>query len=214
MIVLVGGEKGGTGKTTLAVHLAAMRAASSRDVLLVDTDKQGSASAWCAIRGESAQEPRVVCIQKFGRTLAGDIRALARKYDDLVIDAGGRDSVELRAAMTVCDRLYIPVQASQFDVWTLAAMNELVAQATALNEALRAFAMLNRASTNPAVREVDEARATLRDYENLHATEAVIRDRIAFRKSAREGRTVGELVDSDRRAASEIRSFFDEVFND
>jgi chromosome partitioning protein len=50
MIVLIGGEKGGTGKTTLAIHLAAQLTASGRDALLVDTDKQGSASSWCASR--------------------------------------------------------------------------------------------------------------------------------------------------------------------
>ena len=48
---------------------------------------------------------------------------MAAKYRDIVIDAGGRDSVELRAAMTVADALYIPIQASQFDVWTLDQMN-------------------------------------------------------------------------------------------
>jgi chromosome partitioning protein len=190
-----------------------MRAAARREVLLVDTDKQGSASAWCAIRGENAQQPPVTCVQKFGKAIASDLRALARKYQDIVIDAGGRDSVELRAAMTVADRLYIPVQASQFDVWTLDAMNELVSQAVAINEGLRAFALLNRASTHPTVREVQEARTTLRDYEHLEATTSIIRDRIAFRKAAREGRAVAELTDPDPRAVNEIQAFFNEVFD-
>ncbi len=63
MIVLVGGEKGGTGKTTLAIHLAARRTVLGHDVLLVDTDKQGSASSWCAIRDEEDRSPRIACIQ-------------------------------------------------------------------------------------------------------------------------------------------------------
>ena len=83
---------------------------------------------------------------------------MAENTRDIIIDAGGRDSVELRAAMTVADALYIPIQASQFDVWTLGPMNSLVEQAQAINERLRAFAVLNRASTNPSVKEAEDAR--------------------------------------------------------
>ena len=212
MIVLVGGEKGGTGKTTLAIHLAASRISNGRDVLLVDTDKQGSASSWCAIRDEEGRAPRVACVQKFGKSLGADIRAMAIKYADLVIDAGGRDSVELRAAMTVADVLYIPIQASQFDVWTLEQMNILVEQASAINARLRAFAVLNRASTNPSVKEAEDAHSALAEYEHLQSSTVVIRDRISFRKAAREGCTVSELPERDARAISEIEALCEEVF--
>jgi chromosome partitioning protein len=212
MIILVGGEKGGTGKTTLAIHLAALRISEGRDVLLVDTDKQGSASSWCAVRDEEGRAPRVACVQKFGRGLAADVRAMAEKYQDIVIDAGGRDSVELRAAMTAADALYIPIQASQFDVWTLDQMNLLVEQASAINERLRAFAILNRASTNPSVKEAEDARTALADYDHLRPARAVIRDRISFRKAAREGCTVSELAERDAKAIGEIEAFHKEVF--
>jgi chromosome partitioning protein len=212
MILLIGGEKGGTGKTTLAIHLAALRTSAASDVLLVDTDKQGSASSWCAVRDEEGRAPRVACVQKFGKGLGADVRAMASKYRDIVIDAGGRDSVELRASMTVADALYIPIQASQFDVWTLDQMNMLVEQASAINERLRAFAVLNRASTNPLVKEVEDARTALSDYEHLHPARAVIRDRISFRKAAREGCTVGELTERDTKAIDEIQAFYGEIF--
>lgn len=212
MIVLVGGEKGGTGKTTLAIHLAALRSQASGDVLLVDTDRQGSASSWCAVRDEEGRSPRVACVQKFGKGLGADVRAMAGKYRDIVIDAGGRDSVELRAAMTVADALYIPIQASQFDVWTLDAMNNLVEQAQALNEGLRAYAVLNRTSTNPSVKETEDARAVLVDYKHLRPAVTVVRDRISFRKAAREGSTVGELAEKDPKAIAEIQAFYQEVF--
>lgn len=212
MIILIGGEKGGTGKTTLAIHLAARRTALGHDVLLVDTDKQGSASSWCAIRDEEGKNARVACVQKFGKTLAADIRAMATKYRDIIVDAGGRDSVELRAAMTVADALYIPIQASQFDVWTLDQMNSLVEQAGVINERLKAFAVLNRASPNPSVREAQDAQAALADYEHLRPAAVVVRDRIAFRKAAREGCTVEELAERDTKAVGEITVFYEEVF--
>ena len=69
MILLIGGEKGGTGKTTVATNLAALRAAAGHDVLLVDTDRQGSAAAWCQLRAEHPQLPQVACVQLFGKTV-------------------------------------------------------------------------------------------------------------------------------------------------
>ena len=125
-IILIGGEKGGTGKTTLAVNLAALRALQGRDVLLIDTDIQASASYWAQSRDEAGIQPRVACIQKFGKGLQTEVRDLARRYQDLIIDAGGRDSAELRAALVVAERVYIPIQPSQFDIWTLGRMDDLV----------------------------------------------------------------------------------------
>src|SRR5258708_2604751 len=119
MIILIGGEKGGTGKTTLSTNLAAYMVKNELDVLLIDTDKQGSASAWCAVRDENTEVLRVPCMQKFGNSLIKEIKDLSTRYTNIIIDAGGRDSVELRAAMTIADKMYIPIQASQFDVWTI-----------------------------------------------------------------------------------------------
>lgn len=90
MIILIGGEKGGTGKTTIATNLAAMRVKEGYDVLLVDTDKQGSASAWSDIRDIKNKDiGRIPNIQKFGSNLAADIRDLKDCYGDIIIDAGG-----------------------------------------------------------------------------------------------------------------------------
>jgi chromosome partitioning protein len=104
-IILIGGEKGGTGKTTLAVNLAALRALKGRDVLVMDTDIQASASDWAQTRDETAVTPRVACIQKFGKGLQTEAHDLAKRYQDLIIDAGGRDSLELRAALVVAGRI-------------------------------------------------------------------------------------------------------------
>jgi chromosome partitioning protein len=213
LIVLVGGEKGGTGKTTLALHLAVHRLRAGAQVLLIDTDRQGSAAAWCATRTEEGVSPRLPCVQLFGKTLGNDVRELARKYDEIVVDAGGRDSVELRASMTVAGVLCIPIQASQFDVWTLESMSELIEAASSLNPSLESLAVLNRASPNPAVREWLEAQEALADYPNIRQTKAVIRDRIAFRKAARQGKVVEELNDIDMKAQDEILALCTEIYH-
>ncbi len=162
MIILIGGEKGGTGKTTLATNLAVLRTRDKEDVLLLDTDKQGSASMWTQMRGENNTEPPVNCVQLFGKGLGNQVRDLAKRYEDIIIDAGGRDSVELRAAMVVADKVYIPFQPSQYDVWTLDHMQELVETARGFNPDLEAYGVISRASTIPqALRSIKMHRSCL-----------------------------------------------------
>ncbi len=212
-IVLIGGEKGGTGKTTLATSMAAMLAMQGKDVLLLDTDRQGTASFWATVREETEIEPRIACVQKFGKGLAAQVRDLASRYDEIVIDAGGRDSMELRYSLGVCDRAYIPIQPFQFDIWTVRQMDELVEVAQGLNDKLKAFIVLNRVSTNPVVREDQEALAFFREegFQHLDLVNSILRDRIAFRKSARDGLSVVEWK-HDKKAAEEMDQFFKEVY--
>lgn len=212
MIVLIGGEKGGTGKTTIATNLATMRIHQGYDVLLVDTDKQGSASAWSDMRDVRKVIMRIPNIQKFGTNLASDIKDLSGRYEDIIIDAGGRDSVELRAAMTISDVMYIPVQASQFDIWTLSIINDLVAQAKGFNTKLQPYILINRASTNPIISEVEEAISILNDFEYLKLSPSMIRERICYRKAAKAGLSIIELENKDKKAINEISLFYEEVF--
>lgn len=211
MIILIGGEKGGTGKTTLTTNLAASFALEGKDILIVDTDKQGSASAWTASREQNDYHPRIPCIQKFGKGLPEQVRDLSSRYEYIIVDAGGRDSIELRAAMVVANKLLIPIQASQFDVWTLGNMDELVKQAKAFNSSLEANIIINRASTNPSVNEADEAKSIINDFDEIKLSSVMIRDRIAFRKAAKSGLSVIELQEKDPKAISEISSLYNEI---
>ena len=213
MILLIGGEKGGTGKTTLAVNLAALRALAGRDVLLIDMDIQASASYWAQLRDEAGFQTRVACIQKFGKGLQAEVRDLATRYQDILIDAGGRDSAELRSALVVAERVFIPIQPSQFDIWTLGRMDDLVQAAHGFNPGLKAALFIILASTHPSVNEVTEARGLLADFAHLQLAETVIRDRIAYRKAARYGLSVDELKPTDAKAVDEMRTLFREVFH-
>lgn len=212
-IVLFGGEKGGTGKTTLATNMAAMLAMEGKDVLLLDTDRQGTASFWAAVREEAEVDCSIACVQKFGKGVASQVRDLADRYDEIIIDAGGRDSVELRYSLGVCDRAYIPVQPFQFDIWTIRQMDNLVEMAQGFNEEMEAYLVLNRVSTNPAVREDKETQAFFQDegFEHLGMVNSVLRDRIAFRKSGRDGLSVVEWK-QDKKAVLEINQLFEEVY--
>lgn len=212
MVILIGGEKGGTGKTTLATNLAALRSNEGRDVLLVDTDKQGSASDWAAVREEIEGVSHIPCVQVFGKQVTSQIQDLSERYDDLIVDAGGRDSVELRSAMVVTDRFYVPLQASQFDVWTIERMEELVEQAQAINPPLEARVFINRASPHPQVEEAREAKEILNEFEHLIFSGVVIHDRIAFRRAASSGIAVTEADSPDPKACREAQALYDAIF--
>ncbi len=93
-------------------------------------------------------------------------------------------------------------------------MDTLVAQAKGFNPELKSFVVISRASTNPVVSEAEEAREILSDFENLGLANTLIRDRIAFRKAAREGLCVSELKPVDAKATAEIDSLYREIFSE
>ena len=221
MILLMGIEKGGTGKTTLTTNLAVELANKGKDILIVDTDPQGSASNWAAVRSSKQEDAydnqnliHIPTVQKFGKGIGRDILDLSERYEHVIVDAGGRDSIELRAALAVADKTYMPMQPSQFDIWTLGMMDKLVADARVFNQKLEATILLNRASTNPRSTETQEAFDVQEELENVVFSETIVRDRTAFRRAAKRGLSVTELLskDYDEKAATEVSELFKEIF--
>lgn len=211
MIVLIGGEKGGTGKSTLATNLAVWLAHSRRDVLLLDADRQGTSANWVSERTEHPELPVVHCVQRYGNIFKA-VKDLAERYDDIIIDAGGRDSEELRSAMVAADKLYSPVRASQSDLWTADHLNQLVALARGLNQNLQAYALLSMAPTNPRVNEAAEASEMLAEFKELQLANIVIRDRKVFRDAMVDGRGVVEM--SDPKAIEELLALAKEIYGE
>ncbi len=211
MIILVGGEKGGTGKSTIATNLAAVHSILGQDVLLLDTDNQATATYWAITRDENEKLTRVPCLRKTGNKIHRELGDLSLKFQTIIIDAGGQDSVELRSSMLAADKFYMPIRPSQFDVWTVEKIDQMVEEAHIYNDGLQAFAFLNLASTHPKVNEIAETSEYLKDFKNLVLSSIVIRDRIAFRKAAKDGLSVYEM--DDIKAKTEILSLHNEVFS-
>ena len=214
MLYLVTNEKGGVGKTTLAVNLAVMSARAGRDTLLVDTDPQQSAIAWSAVRSEAGQAPAITSVILSGK-VGHDLVKLKAKYETVIVDAGGRDSLEMRQALAVCDMAIIPIRPAQFDLWSLARMASLIAEIEErIDGRVHARAVINGASPNPSVREADEIREALAEYEDTFPLlGSMTTERIAYRKAARGGLGVIELAGAlaDLKAKTEIQALFDEV---
>lgn len=212
MIILVGGEKGGTGKTTIATNLAVIQSMVSNDLLLIDTDIQSTASFWCSIREQYGKE-RIPSIQKFGKEVRTETLSLNKKYADIIIDAGGRDSVELRSALLVSDKAIVPLRPSQFDIWTIKRISDLTDTVKEFNQKLQVCIVISQDMTNPLVQESNEAREFIKEFDNLTLLETIIFERRAYRKAAKDGLSVVELRDLDKKASKEMISLHKEVYN-
>ncbi len=116
MIILIGAEKGGAGKTTISTNLAAVRANMNKKVLLLDADAQQSVTLWSQVRANAEIKPTITCKEAFGK-IDRKIINLAKEFDDIIIDTGGQDSEELSFGALVANYFYIPAIPSQLDLW-------------------------------------------------------------------------------------------------
>lgn len=213
MIVAVLGEKGGTGKTTFSTNLAGLRALSGKDVLVVDADRQGSASYWAESR-EDKDLPTVSCVQKFGSGLARAVRDMSRRYDDIVIDIGAGDSSEIDGALRVADRVIIPVQPSSLDVWTLGLLDDRISEACNANKDLSAYVVINRASTNPRDTDAGEALEAMSVCETINVADIVVRDRVSVKRAIPFGMIVSEYKPADAKASKEMEQLYHLAFGE
>jgi chromosome partitioning protein len=210
MIVLIGSEKGGTGKSTVATNLAVWLATKGKDVLLFDADKQRTSAKWAVVRGQDESLAKVNCVEKTGNVLDA-LKDLSARYDEIVIDAGGRDSEELRYSMGIADRIYTPTKASQADVWTMESMDNLVKLARAFNSSLEAHMVISMASTNYVVREAQEAYDFLAENSTQYTvSDSVIKDRKVFRDAMGQGMGVIEM--NNGKALDEMDLLAEEIY--
>jgi chromosome partitioning protein len=210
MILAVGNTKGGVGKTTIAVNIAILRVAAGRDVLLVDGDEQGSASLFSQLRADLVGACGYTAVGLHGAALRTQVRQLAAKYDDIVIDVGGRDTGSLRAALTVADVVLVPVQPRSFDVWALDQVAALVTEAREINTNLRALAFLNAADAQG--RDNAEALEALREVAAIEILDLMVVRRKAFPNAAAQGRGVVEQQPRDAKAVEELTALVSIAF--
>lgn len=204
MIIALLNQKGGVGKTTLAVHLAEVLSRLDKSVLLVDADPQGSALDWAANRPENPRFP-VIGLPK--PTLHRELPAIAKNHDFVLIDGPPRVNELARAAIMASDLVLIPVQPSPFDVWAAKEIVDLLREASTYKENLKSAFVVNRKIVNTAIgRDVVEA---LSSYP-VPVLKTSIGQRVAFAESAAQGLTVLHL-EPNGAASQEIISLASEL---
>jgi len=212
MIVVVGGIKGGSGKTTVATNLTILRASDGRDVLLIDADDQETATDFTALRTERVENgPGYTSIQLSGPAVRAQTLRLQDKYEDIIIDTGGRDTASQRAALSIADVLLVPFVPRSFDIWTLEKVGYLINEMRPANPRLQAYTFLNRADPRGQDNE-DTAQLLKEQADTLVFSGLALGYRKAFSNAAAQGLSVTELRPGDAKATEEIVMLYRYVF--
>ncbi|MEG9250220.1 ParA family partition ATPase [Arthrobacter sp. Soc17.1.1.1] len=202
-VIAVLNQKGGAGKTTLATHLARGLQLSGQSTLLVDSDPQGSARDWAAVR-----EDHPLTVLGIDRpTIDKDIKALA-KVDYVVIDGAPQAADLAVSAVKAADVILIPVQPSPYDIWATSDLVDLVKRRIEITDGkLRAAFVVSRAIAGTNIGK--DIAQVLEGYE-LPVLTSRIHQRVDYPGTAATGSTVLEMYPKSE-AAKEVLELIAEV---
>lgn len=207
MIVALLNQKGGVGKTTLALHLAGAWSARGQRVLVIDADPQGSALDWAEQRLREGL-PRLFGVLGLAReTLHKELPDLGREVDHVIVDGPPRVAGIARSALLAADLVVIPAQPSPFDGWATGEMLRLLDEARIFRPQLRARILLNRCAARTVISR-ETADALVDQDPSVLASQ--IGQRVAFADAARTGRLVSEVA-AGQIAAREISALATEL---
>lgn len=209
-IITVASTKGGVGKTTISLNIAIGLALRGKDTWLVDADLQATASLALTVRGESGRQPTIATAHyPDGGALVAQVKHQRAKFEYIVIDSGGRDSLALRRAIGLADILLVPFSPRSIDLWSLGDVSSLIDDARAARDGLDAYALLSMA--DPVGSDNEEAAAAVADFPALKYLDAPIRRRKSIAVAAGLGQSVFEFTPKDAKAVEEMTVLLDAV---
>ena len=210
MIITIGSNKGGTGKTTTATNISIALALKKKDVCLVDADFQRSSSRWHQDRQEAKIVPSIALVEKYDN-VSSTLEELNKKFDYVIVDVAGRNSREMITAMSVSDILLSPHQASQLDLDTIQELQQQITRVKDLNPRLSCYILHTMASTNPTVKTNE--RKEFQDYLNEFPTLSLLNSCLYYRKIYRDVMPFGKSVieSNNSIAAAEVLDLIGEV---
>ncbi|MFZ0788670.1 MAG: AAA family ATPase [Chromatiaceae bacterium] len=206
MITVVGSLKGGSGKSTVTFNLGVWLAMADINVQLVDIDPQATLTDVVEVRQEEGFVPPLRVLDKRALT-----RDRLKGADETLIDVGTSDMESMRLALALCDRVIVPVQPSQADIWSSQRYIHLVRSVERQNQP-EILGFINRGDTHHAVRETNEAAAALVSLPGIRFIKPRLSQRTVFRRSFSEGLAVFEL-ESKGKAAREFLALAAALFS-
>ncbi len=210
MIILVGGEKGGSGKSCLAQNIAVyLRTEKNAQVLMVDCDPQRTTSDWIQERKADDTLPEINCVQLYGK-IRNELLSLRQYYDYVVIDCGGQDNLALRSSMAVADHILIPLRPKRRDLKTVAHMEDVLSTCKMVNPGMNAAFVITQCPSLPSLASrILEAKEVCRSYD-VPVLNSVTFSRNMYDDSEESGQSVIES-EPNGKAAIEIRSIIEEM---
>lgn len=203
-ILAVAVAKGGAGKSTVAINIAAELHARGYRVLLADADEQATSLAWAEVASErGVSTPDVIAI---GDNLRTHVPSLSAGYAWTVVDCPGRRGKRQAAAMLIADLVLLPCAPSPADAWALGDTLEVLDEARALREDLDAAIVLNRADRTRTTAIARKGFANV----DVRLMGTSFGDRVAFREAMAAGAGVTTYAPMST-AAAEVRALTDEV---
>lgn len=218
-IITIANQKGGSGKSTIAVNLAVKLVNLGLQVLVMDTDPQKSIESFTNIReSEALQSKKLRHFTLTNRTgnISESLKQSLVLYDYIIIDTGGIDSQESRKAMLYADAILLPTTPSRFDVDALRAMLGIIGEIKDINEDAKVCILMNKISTNVFLGKelldyksgVEDIKKELGLKDEISVLGGVLKERISYKRAVSEGLGISEYDDSKARA--EFEDFFDE----
>ncbi|TXL02330.1 cobyrinic acid a,c-diamide synthase, partial [Methylococcaceae bacterium CS3] len=198
-------QKGGVGKTTIAINVAAALAKQGYKTLLIDADKQGSSSTWASLRDETPFQ--VVNLAR--ENMAKDAISLAAEYDFTLIDAPPHAEAISRSCIIASDLVVMPIEPSGLSTWASDVTVQQVEQAREYKETLICGFVISRKIGRTVIgRQVRE----MAENTGMRVFDADIENRVAFAESMTMGQTINEW-NIDKKAIAEIEILTTELIN-
>ena len=211
MRIVVANLKGGSGKSSTCVNLAAGLVKLGETVALVDADPQGSISDWAAVRAESAKMPFSV-VAAARKTIHRDADDLQGDRAHLVVDTPAKIAAITVSAMSAADLILIPVSTSAYDLWGCEQTLQKIDEVKALYPEIIVKLMISRAKVGTSI--VKELTAALRDLDSelpsADLLNTVIHNRVSVAHTA-NGLTIYETA--DEKAKAEYSDLAREILN-